>query len=101
MFRYYDKVALALLTGLFAQAAFSMNDSAPVTDSLTALPTSSFVITMSGGAAWESAGQKQTLTLSPDIQKTYTANQPTNTLIEGELFLGMQKPLTYFKGSLA
>lgn len=92
MFKYYKRVTIVFLTCFFSQAAFAISNS-PV-DTLTASSASTFVITLSGGPAWESAGDQQTLTLSPDIQKTYTANQPSNTLIEGELFLGMQKPLT-------
>ena len=94
MSRYYGKPVIALIASLCSQAAFSASDNASSTNSLTLLPSSTFVITLSGGSAWENAGEAQTLTLSPGIQKTYTANQPTNTLIQGELFLGWQKPLT-------
>lgn len=94
MFRKYRKATIMLLTGLCSQAAFSMSPATPTADALTTSSPFSFVATLSGGPAWESAGQKQTLTLAPGIEKTYTADQPTNTLGQAELFLGMQKPLS-------
>ncbi len=52
-----------------------------------------FVGSVSLGPVWENAGQTQTLYLTPDIVKTYVANDITNTLFDGEIFLGMQKNL--------
>jgi opacity protein-like surface antigen len=94
MSRYYGRTAIALLLGVSSHAAFSMTQQTSLANTPTKLSPSSLVITLSGGPAWESAGQKQTLNLSSSIQKTYTADQPTNTLGQGELFLGIQKPLT-------
>ena len=53
-----------------------------------------WVGTISAGPVWENEGNSQTFYLAPNILKTYTANQLTNTLFDGELFLGMQKILT-------
>ncbi|MBY0545523.1 MAG: porin family protein [Gammaproteobacteria bacterium] len=55
--------------------------------------TTSWVITLSGGPAWVSGGEQQTFYLAPEIEKTYTADQPENTVADGDLFLGIQKPL--------
>lgn len=49
-----------------------------------------FVGTLTGGAAWESAGETQTLFLSPTIEKKYVADETTDVLGEGEIFLGAQ-----------
>ncbi|MBV9576706.1 MAG: porin family protein [Gammaproteobacteria bacterium] len=48
-----------------------------------------FVSSLSIGSGWQRAGQTQTVDLTPDVTKTYTANKPTNTLPTGELFLGI------------
>lgn len=52
------------------------------------------VMSLSLGPAWSSAGETQTITLRPNIQKTYDASSSTSTLVSGELFLGLQKQLT-------
>jgi opacity protein-like surface antigen len=54
---------------------------------------SPYVITISGGPAWTSAGKTQTFYLQSDVQNTYAANNKTNTLGTGELFLGLQRTL--------
>lgn len=45
------------------------------------------------GPVWESAGQTQTFYLSPNIIKTYAAEQTTHALFNGEVFVGIQKEL--------
>lgn len=52
-----------------------------------------WVGTLSAGPVWQNSGETQTFFLAPDIEKTYTANQSTNTLFDGEVFLGIQKML--------
>lgn len=42
------------------------------------------------GVSWEGTGKTQTITLAPDITKTYYAIKGTDALAVGELFLGMQ-----------
>lgn len=46
------------------------------------------------GPIWESAGETQTLDLTPYITKTYAAAVKTNPLIDGEVFVGIQKTLS-------
>jgi len=53
-----------------------------------------WVGTLSAGPVWESGGKTQTFYLAPDIEKTYAANQSTNTLFDGEVFVGLQKGLS-------
>lgn len=50
-----------------------------------------WVATLSAGPVWENGGQTQTFYLTPSILKSYIANQFTQTLFDGELFLGLQK----------
>ena len=54
---------------------------------------SSGVLSLSLGPVWESAGNTQTFYLTPDIEKTYAANHASHALVDGELFLGIQKKL--------
>lgn len=61
----------------------------------------SWVSALSIGPVWERSGQTQTFFLSPDIEKTYTAEKSTTALPAGELFLGIQKNLRHqFQGQL-
>lgn len=52
--------------------------------------TNHYVAELGLGAAWEGAGKTQTITLAPDIVKTYSATKGSDALAVGELFLGMQ-----------
>ncbi len=54
---------------------------------------SSGVATLSVGPVWESAGNTQTFYLAPNIEKTNAANHASHALVDGEFFLGIQKPL--------
>ena len=54
-----------------------------------------WVGTFSIGPTWAQPGSQQTLDLTPQIQKTYTAYEPQNTLANGEVFLGVKKDLPY------
>jgi opacity protein-like surface antigen len=59
------------------------------------------VATLSAGPVWEEGGQSQTFSLSPGVIKTYSAHKSTNTLANGELFLGVQRNLSeLFQGQL-
>lgn len=51
------------------------------------------VAAISLGAVWESAGNTQTFYLAPNIEKTYAATSDSHGLIDGEVFLGLQKSL--------
>lgn len=61
-----------------------------------------WVGSLSVGPTWNSSGRKQTIFLAPEIEKTYTAKQPINTVTDGELFIGLQKSLYchQFQGQL-
>lgn len=52
-----------------------------------------FVGSLSVGPAWGNGGDAQTLVLAPDIVKTYTINRSTKTLLDGELFAGVNQLL--------
>jgi opacity protein-like surface antigen len=54
-----------------------------------------FVGTFNIGPAWTNPGSKQTLQLTSETEKTYTANKLSNTLADGEVFLGIRKDLPY------
>ncbi len=58
------------------------------------LNSTPWVTSFSIGPVWASPGSTQTLNLTPDIVKTYTANSSTKTIADGEVFLGVQKTLS-------
>ncbi|WP_415073414.1 hypothetical protein [Legionella sp.] len=62
-----------------------------------AAPPVSFVAAISAGPVWPtSVGRNQTISLTPEIVKTYISNHnSTQTLADGELFLGIQSGLPY------
>lgn len=47
------------------------------------------------GPVWANAGQTQTFYLTPEIEKSYVDQKSTNVLPFSELFIGVQKPLSY------
>jgi len=53
----------------------------------------SLVTSLNIGASFQSAGQQQTLALTPSVTKTYTSNNLTSTLPTGELFVGIRNSL--------
>ncbi len=87
MLKNYGKCLTILCAGMYTSAVFSAG--VP----FASLLSSSFVATLSAGPAWGNAGNNQTLTLAPDIDKTYTANRPHTTVGNYDLFLGVQRPL--------
>lgn len=92
MSKINEKILLGLLTFTFCLPSAYAAESILNTN-LVSFIKSSFVASLSVGPGWESGGQTQTLNLTPDIIKTYTANKSTNTLPVGELFLGMKHSL--------
>lgn len=52
-----------------------------------------YVISLSAGPVWSMGGETQTITSAPQTIRTYTANSSSNTIAEGELFLGFQHSL--------
>ena len=61
---------------------------------ITQQPDWSWVGTFSAGPVWQNGGTTQTFSLTPTIEKTYAANQSTNGLFDGEVFVGLQKTLS-------
>ena len=57
--------------------------------------STSWVTSFSIGPVWSNAGSAQTLYLTPDVVKTYTANSSIRTIADGEVFLGVQKTLSH------
>lgn len=53
-----------------------------------------FVTTLSLGPTWTKPGQTQTFFLAPEIEKTYVANKPSSTMINGEIFIGLSNVWT-------
>lgn len=56
-------------------------------------PSWSPLIGLSVGPQWTQNGRTQTLSLTPEIQKTYTVRRANHSVVEGEIFLGIQRPL--------
>ncbi len=79
----------ALLTSLLTGTAF-----AGAMGPINAPSNWNWVSTLSVGPVWEQAGKTQSFYLTPEIDKTYTANQSTNTLANVDLFLGKQTRLS-------
>jgi opacity protein-like surface antigen len=101
MLKKWHNLHLLLLTALtvFSSAGFALTQ-VELREQMTLLPSklfelfkSSGVGTLSLGPVWESAGNAQTFYLAPNIEKTYTANHSSHALVDGEIFLGIQKPL--------
>jgi opacity protein-like surface antigen len=85
MFMSSPKILFFILIsgGLLSQAFAAEN---PSNDS-------SWLVSVSAGALWVQAGESQTFYLTPEIEKTYDADQSTHALPSGEVFIGVQKPL--------
>lgn len=51
------------------------------------------IVDLSIGPHWTHNGASQTLVLAPEIEKTYTPRRGNHSIVEGEIFLGIQRPL--------
>lgn len=80
---------LLLMTSLTVASASGF--ASPLMDLIS--PPLPFVATLSLGPVWESAGDTQTFYLTPSIEKTYAAQHVSHALLDGEVFLGLQRPL--------
>lgn len=80
----YIKGIILLITLLCSSVAISGTMGAP-------LKGNQWVLSLSAGPAWARGGETQTFYLAPDIEKTYFARKTSNSLPEGEVFLGLQK----------
>ncbi|WP_419420060.1 outer membrane protein [Legionella sp. D16C41] len=58
------------------------------------IPSWTWVGTISLGPVWEDGGRTQNLFLTPEIEKKYVNNKSTDTLFDGEAFIGIQKILS-------
>jgi opacity protein-like surface antigen len=85
--RLCAKWAILSSLSLSAQLAFALSDSPIKATSTLFTPN---IITLSAGPAWENGGDSQTFYLNPGVEKTYHAYDSTNTLADGELFIGKQ-----------
>ncbi len=102
MLKKQDNRHALLLTALifFSSAGFAEGQAGPH-EHTASLPSklletfkSSGVATLSLGPVWENAGNTQTFYLAPNIEKTYAANHTSHALVDGEIFLGIQKSLS-------
>lgn len=78
-----NSVFLTLSASMFACSAFA--------GTMGTVPSWTWVAAVSAGPVWEQAGQTQTILLAPEIEKTYAARKSTDTLFDGEFFIGLQK----------
>ncbi|RUR08544.1 outer membrane protein [Legionella sp. km772] len=81
------KSAVIIVAANFLTASALAGTMGPVTQQSDWTWVGSF----SAGPVWENGGSTQTFYLTPEIEKSYVANRSTNTLFDGEVFLGMQK----------
>ncbi len=81
------KRLILLLFVLFYNHMISAKTIGPIFDS------NKIVASISAGPTWTNAGMTQTFYLQPDFPNTYAANQSTQILAEGELFLGIQRSI--------
>ncbi|CEG56862.1 outer membrane protein [Legionella fallonii] len=59
------------------------------------------VMTLSMGPIWSDKGDTQTFFLAPEIEKTYTADNSTSSLFNGEFFYGWQRRINAkFQGQI-
>jgi opacity protein-like surface antigen len=69
------------------------NNFAPIRDS--------YVITLSAGQGYETTQNRQAITLTPSVEKTYNSNPSQQDFANAEIFLGVQENLTMrLKGQL-
>lgn len=91
-------LSLALLASILTHSALALAGEMGGVETQAKWP---LVYTLSLGPAWQSNGNTQTFYLSPGVEKTYTANSPTNAMTNAEIFLGLQKDLPHqFQGQL-
>lgn len=94
---YHLLLLVSLATGsssVFAQAQVGLAESgASLSSKLLETLKSSGVASLSVGSVWGSTGNTQTFYLAPNIEKTYAANHTSHALVDGEIFLGIQRPL--------
>lgn len=91
------KSAVIIVAANFLAASALAGTMGPLTEQ----PSWTWVAALSAGPVWGHGGSTQTFYLTPEIEKSYVANQSTHTLFDGEVFLGVQKTLSQtLKGQL-
>ena len=90
-----SKLSLSLLACMSAETtlAASQPASSPIHLKEAFSRFSPYVVTLSAGPVWTSSGETQTFYLQPMTQKTYAADSNSTVLADGELFLGVQRPI--------
>jgi opacity protein-like surface antigen len=86
---------IATLLTMSSLAAPAMATTLNFKDVLPTLSNNTWFLSASAGPIWAGNGSQQTITLSPGITKTYTANDTANPIPEGQLFAGLQTQLPY------
>lgn len=103
---YFNKRKFCIALGLTLSANIALaddqiNSTNTFSQFISEKILSSLVVSLSAGPVWESAGQTQTFFLQPEVEKTYSANNTTHALAEGELFVGVQHTINNkFQGQL-
>lgn len=92
MLKAYNRILLGVIVCLWVSITHA--EVANLDDKFIAFVRSFSVMSLSAGPTWGNAGQSQTLNLSQNIIKTYTANKPTNAMSSGEFFLGVRNSLS-------
>ena len=90
----YRQLILLLISVIGAQLTFAISQPVDKDGINETNHFSPLVFTISAGPVWATAGATQTFYLQPEIEKTYFANKSTTVLADGELFIGIQRPLT-------
>lgn len=94
---------LSLITESVCAYPYSTNRAAvePTTLKTILNQLAPYVVTLSAGPIWASGGKMQTFYVQPETERTYTANQQSEILADGELFLGLQREyLGRYQGQL-
>jgi opacity protein-like surface antigen len=101
MSHIYQKLVFATIIGFCSQTTFADGAYMSHIKTTSTPPTfmsflkTHFVATLSGGPSWPSGDfNNQTLDLAPGITRTYAGNTAHGTFGIGDLFLGVQYPLT-------
>lgn len=99
MLKKFQNHHALLLAALTAASSTGFAQAEPG-EQITSLPSklletlkSRGVATLSLGPVWENNGNTQTFYLAPNIEKTYAANHASHALVDGDIFLGIQKPI--------
>lgn len=74
-------------------AGFTLTSAHAGTTGVPYQPSWHWVGAISAGPVWAKAGDSQTFYLTPEIERAYVADEPTNILADAELFLGVQRNL--------